>query len=138
MVEKRRLFAKNFFNDEDGFTKDDLEKLIFLTLTIASVVVSLVVYCITGDITPNMVYLVSAIMTATVARKGLSYLKPDRYYGRNVSTEQLKANNPQQYSGYSNYDPYMSSQYSNPDYYNNGYAQELSQTDVPTGSEPQG
>jgi hypothetical protein len=86
-----------------------------------------------------MVYLDSAIMTATVARKGLSYLKPDRYYGKNVTTEQLKANNPQQqYTGYSSYDPYMSGQYSNPDYYNTGYTQELSQTDVPTGSEPQG
>jgi hypothetical protein len=120
-IKKPKEKSRNFFNDADGFTDRDLEKLLMLGLTCATVIISLIMYVIYHDISPNMVYLNTALLTATVARKGLSYIKPDRYYGKDASTEQIEANNQQNMYGNQmygssmcyGYDPYSTGIYPN-------------------------
>jgi hypothetical protein len=118
---KPREKQRNFFNDADGFTDRDLEKILMLGLTCITVIISLIMYIIYLDISPNLIYLNTALLTATVARKGLSYIKPDRYYGTNASSEQITANNQQNqygnmYGSSMGYDPYSTGMYNQ-----NGY-----------------
>ena len=99
--------AQGFWNDKDGMTSDDLEKIVLLCLSIACVIIGLIMYIKTGDITPNFVYLTIGILTLMVTRKGLSYLKPERYYGKNTTADIVKANNPEiMNNGYGTYGNY--------------------------------
>lgn len=121
--------ARGFWNDKDGMTADDLEKIVLLILSVVSVAICFIMYCIRGDITPNAVYLTIGILTLMVTRKGLSYFSGGKYYGNNTNADIVKANNPEQYNpymtnGYGSYGTYDNTgMYGSTYGYGNGYDQ---------------
>jgi hypothetical protein len=56
------LKARGFWNDGDGMTADDLEKVMLLVLSCACVITCLISYFLYQDITPNLTNLTLGIV----------------------------------------------------------------------------
>lgn len=80
---------KTFFTDE-LFSERDFEKLLLGFLVTLTIVIILLVYWLRGTVDSNLVYLSAIELTAFVARKGLSYIKPDRYYQNTYGDNELE------------------------------------------------
>lgn len=86
-------FMKTFFNDSDGFSLQDLEKILLCFLFLTVVVVILYMWVVKSTESALMNELAYAIGGFTILRKGLSYFKSPNYsLGADVSisTEQVQ------------------------------------------------
>lgn len=71
---------KGFWNDDNGFSESDFEKIILgisFLITVAAIIFR---FCMFGTSDPNIVYYSLGIGSLFVVRKGLSYFKPNQYY----------------------------------------------------------
>ncbi len=72
--------TKTFLNDNDGFSEKDFEKLATGFLFILASLSVIYKYLTTNIVNTDMVYFTSILGSLFIVRKGISYLKPDRYY----------------------------------------------------------
>lgn len=71
---------KGFWNDENGFSESDFEKIILGLSFIITVIAIVFRFCKLGTTEPNIIYYSLGIGSLFVVRKGLSYFKPNQYY----------------------------------------------------------
>lgn len=87
---------RTFLNDEEGFTKEDFEKLITgLTFTLMVVVIG---YKFLFDefVVPEVLTFTVGLGGLFVARKAFSYFKSDSYYEYNKNYSNEKQTEPKQ------------------------------------------
>lgn len=82
---------KGFWNDSNGFSESDFEKIILGVSFLVTVAAIVFRFCKLGTTEPNIIYYSLGIGSLFVVRKGLSYFKPNSYYA-NVYGESENTN----------------------------------------------